>query len=98
MRGILSSSGGTNGRFRDSSRLLFLEECIILAFISALGRGGREIVEFPNCCILNAKYYIHNKRLLDDNDIEFLHFLYVLKFKLDIEHKICKKKQQHKNI
>ncbi len=27
-------------------------------------------------------------RLLDDNNVEFLHFLYVLKFKL--EHKICK--------
>ncbi len=24
------------------------------------------------------------------NNIEFLHFLYVLKFKLDIEHQICK--------
>ncbi len=34
--------------------------------------------------------YIHNKRLLDDNNIEFLHVLYVLKFNLDIEHKICK--------
>ncbi len=28
--------------------------------------------------------------MLDDNNIEFLHLLYVLKFKLDIEHKICK--------
>ncbi len=34
---------------------------------------------------------MHNKRLLDDNNIEFLHFLYVLQFKLDIEYKICKK-------
>ncbi len=43
-----------------------------------------------NFCILIAKYYIHNKRLLDDNNIEFLHFLNVLKFKLDIEQQICK--------
>ncbi len=49
-----------------------------------------EIFEVLNFCILNAKYYIHNKRLLDDNNIEFLNFLYVLKFKLDIELKICK--------
>ncbi len=51
------------------------------------------IFEVWNVCILNAKYYIHNKRLVDDNNIEFLCFSYryVLKFKLDIEHKICKK-------
>ncbi len=35
---------------------------------------------------------MHNKRMLDDNIIQFLHFLYVLKFKLDIEYKICKQK------
>ncbi len=52
-------------------------------------QGG--IFEVLNFCILNAKYYIHNNSLLDDNDIEILHFLYVLKFKLDIKHKkICK--------
>ncbi len=48
-----------------------------------------EIFEVLHFCILIPKYYIHNKRLLDDNNIEFLHFLYVLKFKLDIE-QICK--------
>ncbi len=51
---------------------------------------GGEIFEGLNICNLNTKYYIHNNRLQDDNNIEFLHFLYVLKFKLDIEHKICK--------
>ncbi len=60
----------------------FLEECIIFGF-----HLSREIFEVLNFCILNAKYYIHNKRLLDDNNIEFVHFLYVLKFKLDIEYK-----------
>ncbi len=63
----------------------FLKECIIFGFHL---RG--EIFEVLNFCILNGKYYMHNKRLLDDNNIEFLHFLYVLKFKLYIEHKICK--------
>ncbi len=63
----------------------FLEECIIFGFHL---RG--EIFKALNLSILNAKYYIHNKRLLDDNNIEFPHFLYVLKFKLDIEYKICK--------
>ncbi len=33
--------------------------------------------------------------MLDDNNIEFLHFLYVLKLKLDIEHKICTKNNIH---
>ncbi len=42
----------------------FLKECIIFGFHL---RG--EIFEVPNFCILNAKYYIHNKRLLDDNNI-----------------------------
>ncbi len=49
-----------------------------------------EIFEVQNFCILDAKCYIHNERLLEDNNVEFLHFLHVLKFKLDIEHKICK--------
>ncbi len=40
----------------------FLEECIIFGFHL---RG--EIFEVLNFCILNAKYYIRNKRLLDDN-------------------------------
>ncbi len=62
----------------------FLEECIIFGF-----HLRWEIFGVLNICILNDKYYIHTKRLLDDNNIEFLHFLYVLKFKLDIEHKIC---------
>ncbi len=55
-----------------------------------LSSQGGGIFEVLNFCILIAKYYIHNKRLLDDNNIEVLHFLYVLKFKLDIEHQICK--------
>ncbi len=66
----------------------FLEECIIFGF--HLRGGVGEIFEVLIFCILIAKYYIRNKRLLDDNNIEFLHFLYVLKFKLDMEHQICK--------
>ncbi len=65
--------------------MIFREKCIIFCFHLRV-----EIFEVLNVCILIAKYYIHNKRLLDDNNIEFLQFLYVLKFKLDIEHKICK--------
>ncbi len=49
-----------------------------------------EVVHLLNFCMLIAKYYIHSKRLLDVNNIKFLHFLYALKFKLSIEHKICK--------
>ncbi len=54
----------------------FLEECTIFGIHHR--RGGAEIFEVLNFCILNAKYYIHNKRLLDDNNIEFVHFLYYL--------------------
>jgi hypothetical protein len=63
-----------------------LDKCILFGFPP---RG--EIFEVLNFCILNAKYYIHNKKLLDENNIEFLQFLYILKFKLKIEHDICEK-------
>ncbi len=42
----------------------FLEECIIFNF-----HLTGKIFEDLNFCILIAKYYIHNKRLLDDNNI-----------------------------
>ncbi len=42
----------------------FLEECITFGFHL---RG--KIFKVLIFCILNAKYYIHNKRLLDDNNI-----------------------------
>ncbi len=48
----------------------FLEECIIFGF----HLGGGEIFEVLKFCILNAKYYTYNKRLLDDNNIKILHF------------------------
>ncbi len=63
----------------------FLEKCIIFGF-HLMG----EIFDVLNFCILITKYYIHIKILLDDNNIGFLHFLYILKIKLDIEHQICK--------
>ncbi len=67
------------GDFEIAADYDFLEECIIFGFHL---RGP--IFEILNFCILIAKCYIHNKRLLDDNNIEFLHFLYVLKFKPDM--------------
>ncbi len=66
--------------------MIFFEECITFGF----QLRGEEIFEVLTFCILIAKYYMHNRRKLDDINIEFLHFLYVLKFKLDIEHKMCK--------
>ncbi len=44
--------------------MIFLEECIIFGF-----HLREEIFEVLNFSILIAKYYIHNKRLLDDNNI-----------------------------
>ncbi len=49
----------------------FLEECIIFGFHLS---GGGQIFKVLKFCILHAKNYKHNKRLLDDNNIEFLHF------------------------
>ncbi len=63
-----------NGNLNIPADYAFLEVCIIFGFQL---KGGGGIVEVLNFCILNAKYYIHNKRLLDDNNIEFLHFLYI---------------------
>ncbi len=45
----------------------FLKDVLSLAFIS-------EIFEVLIVCILNAKYYIHNRILLYDYNIEFLNF------------------------
>ncbi len=75
-----------NGRFRNSSRLWLSGRMHYLW----LSPQGGDLWSPKYFFILNAKYYIHNKRLVDDNNIEFLHFLYELKFKLDMEHKICK--------
>ncbi len=47
----------------------FLEECIIYGYHL---RG--DIFEVLDFLILNPKYYTHNQRLLDDTNIEFLHF------------------------
>ncbi len=46
------------------------------------------------CQLSSQNGYIHNQRLLDDNNIECLHFLYVLKFKLDI----VKRTTPHKHL
>ncbi len=53
-----------NGRVNIPGDYEFLEECIIFGFHL---RG--EILEVLNFCILNTKYYIHNKRLLDDDNM-----------------------------
>ncbi len=39
-------------------------------WLSSQGGGGGRNFDVLNFCILKAKYYIHNKRLLD----EFIHF------------------------
>ncbi len=62
-----------NGRFRNSSTL-WMSWGIYYLWLSSQGA----IFEVMNWCILNAKCYIHNKGLLDENNTEFLHFLYAL--------------------
>ncbi len=55
----------------------------IVQDVLSLGFSSQgEIFEVLNFCILNAKYYIHNKRLLNDNNVEFLYIRYVKRTKL----------------
>ncbi len=44
--------------------MTFWKNVLSLAYTS-----GGEMFEILIFCILNAKYYIHNKRLLDDNNM-----------------------------
>ncbi len=62
-------------------------EVYCLHFTITLGRL-RGLLLF---IVPSKEFSRHNNRLLDDNIIEYHHFLYVLKFKIDMEHKICKK-------
>lgn len=62
-----------------------LEESIIFGFQI---QGGTFSV--LNYCVLVAKHYIYCNRIHNDNNINFLQYLVVLKSKLNLEKQICK--------
>ncbi len=48
-----------------------------------------EVFDILNYCILNGKFYIHNKKLFHENALAFYDYLWELKYKLQIERMIC---------
>ncbi len=75
------------------------EENQIHEFILFRISGGSDDVMFMNYCMLNAKHYIYleNKQTKDENkkcifNVEFLGYLWHLKYILNIGKNICTKK------
>ena len=62
------------------------EECILFGF-----HGEDDLTQVLNYIILTAKEYIYIQRLTNENRIDFLTYLPILKKKLYIEELICKK-------
>jgi len=58
----------------------FIEESILFGFWSNL-----EAIKVLNYLILQAKFYIYRQRLFHENEIIFVHFLKIIKNKLEIE-------------
>ncbi len=54
-------------------------------YIVWASNSGKVFFEVLDFCIIIAKYYIHNKRLLEDNNIDFFNVLYDLKSTLTLE-------------
>jgi hypothetical protein len=51
-----------------------------------------DVFNVLNYCILHAKFFIYKQRLFHSNKLDLYEFLVELKFKLQIEHSICKDK------
>ncbi len=61
-----------------------LEESILFGF-----QMNGEVCDILNHCILNGKFYIHKQKLFHENALDFYHYLWELKYKLQIERMIC---------
>ncbi len=66
------------------------EECILLGF-----GGNEDIIHALNFFILIVKQYIYYQRLTNENKIDFLSYLLILKNKLQIEKLLCEKENNH---
>ncbi len=74
----------------DISKYDNAEECILL------GLGGKEdFIHALNFSILIAKQYIYYQLLTNENKIDFLSYLPILKNKLQIEKLLCEKENNH---
>ena len=70
-----------------------LEECVLFGF-----QIEGDIFNVMNYCILIAKNYIHCQKIHNDNNIDFFHFLVILKSKLTIERNICNCNNNNNNF
>ena len=70
-----------------------LEECVLFGF-----QIEGDIFNVMNYCILIAKNYIHCQKIHNDNNIDFFHFLVILKSKLTNERNICNCNNNNNNF
>ena len=73
----------------DISTCQNVEECILFGF-----KGSEDLITTLNYSILIAKHYIYYQRLTNENNVEFLTYLQILKKQLYIEKLICKKQNR----
>ncbi len=62
----------------------FLEESIFFGF-----QMNGEVFDILNYCKLNVKFYIHKQKLFHENALDCYDYLWELKYKQQIERKIC---------
>ncbi len=48
-----------------------------------------QVFDILNYCILNGKFYIHKQKLFHESALDFYHYPWELKYKLQIERMIC---------
>ncbi len=71
----------------------YAEECVIKF------NGNTNNIIIINYCIIYAKHFIYEKKINNDNNIDFLSYLSLLKRQLLIEREICiAQSQEHKFI
>ncbi len=75
---------------RISADYEYKDECILFGF---LAEG--DVFFVLDYCILQAKYYIYNCRIHNNNLVDFFQYLLHLKSNLTIEHEICSTQQRN---
>ncbi len=70
-----------------------LEECILMGFTET-----SDDILVLNYCILYTKYYIFIQRLFNKNELDLYVCQTQVKLALNIEHSICKKRNEHQKF
>ncbi len=70
------------------------EECVLFGYQWETD----DIFKVLNFCILNAKFYIHKQKLLNNNNIDLYDFLIILRYKLQLEKVVCENKEMNKEF